>query len=69
MIKNLMLFMMLSALVPAAHAWCYPNMHQSENYNFEFNCNVDRIKDFTKRKTYDLSCSKGLVFYYYCIKN
>ena len=69
MIKKCVIFVLLATLMPVANALCFGNTHYSENYYFEVNCDIARIKDFTQRRTYDLSCSKGLVYFYYCIKN
>ncbi|KTC74846.1 hypothetical protein Lbir_0636 [Legionella birminghamensis] len=62
---------LLISLIPfAANAYfCLPGYHYSENYSFEATCDYYRIQDLFRNKTYNTSCYKGLIFYYYCQKD
>lgn len=52
-----------------AGVFCFPGYKYSDNYSFEFTCKADLYFDLLSGKTYETSCTKGLIYYYYCKKN
>jgi hypothetical protein len=53
-----------------AHAGyvCLPGYDYSQNYVSKTWCDTDLNFDLVKGKAYELSCTKGLIYYFYCKK-
>lgn len=68
--KKYLGLLLMTCFISTANAYfCLPGYHYSPNYVFEVTCDYDRIKDFVNKKTYNLECYQGLIYYYYCVKD
>ncbi|MCW8450706.1 hypothetical protein [Legionella quinlivanii] len=67
MFTKTVLALLISLVSLTANAYfCLSGYHYSENYSFQASCDYYRLQDLMRGKTYNTSCYKGLIFYYYC---